>query len=276
MPTLFDRVNAGIARFAAKDDGQREVDVAFVKACNHDPGPPKEKHVRKLLQVTSIESCETQEHLVASIERKLLGSKDCQVVAKCLLIVHRLLKDGSWYFKEIFYKGFAHIFDHLGNFKDDTNRVSWQLSTFIRAYSAFLHHRSVFFTSFAYEHELDRAKTLDVESLISELPVMQNCIDLGLQVVSSKDIVDVSEPTQDYARNLVLADVLALSLHLMKAVPRLVELFFDQPRNECKDMIFIYKESMRLLEELSLTGCNVSVPPSSVLETMESHLLKLK
>merc|ERR1712224_843589 len=212
MPTLFDRVNAGIARFAAKDDGQREVDVAFVKACNHDPGPPKEKHVRKLLQVTSIESCETQEYLVASIERKLLGSKDCQVVAKCLLIVHRLLKDGSWYFKEIFYKGFAHIFDHLGNFKDDTNRVSWQLSTFIRAYSAFLHHRSVFFTSFAYEHELDRAKTLDVESLISELPVMQNCIDLGLQVVSSKDIVDVSEPTQDYARNLVLADVLALSL----------------------------------------------------------------
>jgi len=293
MPTILDRVNVGFARFYAKTAGQRQVDVAFVKATNHDDGPPKDKHVKTLLRAAAIETAQSQEYLVSLIEMNLLESTECVVVAKTLVILHKLLREGGRLFRETFYKGFTHLFDHLGNFKDDTSRLTWQLSTFIRAYCAFLHQRCLFFSSFPYETEPSRAQMLDAQALLCEMPVMQAAIDKGIQVGTSSELVNTPRLSlgalQGYAQHLVLGDVLLLSLHMMKATPRIVEVFFEgaeisspqQNISDLKDLLLIYKESQNLVDRLSNLdesklghwgGLSLTVPPSSVLESMTAKV----
>jgi len=288
MPNLLDRVNAGMARMSAKNTGEREVDIAFVKATNHDPGPPKEKHMRKLLNASDIHDSQSQKYVVGLIEHSLLSSRDCVVVAKTLVILHKLLREGGGAFREAFYKGFTHLFEDLRNFKDDMSRANWQLSSFIRGYSTFLSQRCVFFSSFPYEQEPGRSERLDAQALTQEVPLMQKCTDLGLQVGTSNDVVARMSLTalQGYAQHLVLGDVLVLSLHMMRAIPRLVEVFFQQPigLDQAKDMVIIYKEARNLIERMSNLdesllgqwgGLQLSAPPAAVLSSMQEKVEEL-
>lgn len=265
-----------------------QVDVAFVKATNHDPGPPKEKHMRKLLNASDIHDSQSQKYVVGLIEHSLLSSRDCVVVAKTLVILHKLLREGGSAFREAFYKGFTHLFEDLRNFKDDMSRTNWQLSSFIRSYSTFLSQRCVFFSSFPYEAEPDRSEHLDAQGLTQEVPLMQKCMDLGLQVGTSNDVVARMSLTalQGYAQHLVLGDVLVLSLHMMKAIPRLVEVFFQQAigLDQAKDMVIIYKEARNLIERMSNLdesllgqwgGLQLSAPPTAVLPSMKAKVEEL-
>ena len=293
MPKLVDRVYAGVARFKAKSAGQRDVDVAFVKATNRDEGPPKEKHVDLLLRTSASEVWGTQAYIVGRIERSLLSSKSCVVVAKTLVLLHKLLKEGGAMFRENFYKGFSHLFDHLSNFKDDKSRYTWQLSTFIRAYAAFLYQRCILYSSFPTtaeeaEEEFRVREASDGSALASEVPVVQKAIDLGLQVGTSTDVVAAISvgALQGYAQHLVLGDVLALSARMMRAVPALVETFFAKVRTpdflpEAKELIIVYKECQSLIERMSdldesklgqWGGLSLRAPPNSVLETMQGEV----
>ena len=221
------------------------------------------------------------------IENSLLSSKDCIVVAKTLVILHKLLREGGEEFREAFYKGFTHLFEDLRNFKDDMSRINWQLSTFIRSYSTFLSQRCIFFSSFPYEREPKRAEHLDAQGLTTEVPLMQKCVDLGLQIGTSTDVVARMSLSalQGYAQHLVLGDVLELSLHMMRAIPRLVEVFFEQATlDQAKEMILIYKEVRNLIERMSNLdesvlgqwgGLQLSVPPSAVLSTMSAKVEEL-
>ncbi|QDZ22686.1 ENTH domain-containing protein [Chloropicon primus] len=293
MPrSIADRVHENLKRFSpGSSPVQRKVDVAFVKSTNHDDGPPKDKHVRKLLAVSEEEDRGLQVHLIRQVERNVLQGTDCVVVAKTLVLLHKLLREGGSAFKENFYKGFSHLFDHLCNFKDDASRMSWQLSTFIRAYSAFLHQRCILYSSYPYEQDESRPADLDTQGLLSELPCMQKAIDLGLQVGVSTDVVEAMSPggLQGYAQHLVLGDVLTLCLFMMKAIPTLVETFFRNCSpaylSEANDLCLIYKESRNLIERMSNLdesklghwgGLELTIPPLSLAESMQEAIAKVK
>jgi len=291
--TLGDRLQAGLKRLAAKGPGQRTLDVAFVKATSHDDGPPKEKHLRTLVEASKHGTSEMQSHLAGLIESCLLESADCVVVAKTLVILHKVLREGGTSFRQdVFYKSFSHFFDRLGNFKDDRSRHSWQLSTFIRAHSAFLNQRCVLNSSYPCEEGGSRlGADLCPAGLVTELPLMQKAVDLGLQVGTSNDIVGERSPRtlQGYAQHLVLADVLAIVLGMMRALPTLVESFFattiKTSLTEAKEMVLIYQESRDLIERMSNLdesrlgqwgGLELKVPPQSVKESMVLEIEKIE
>ena len=94
---------------------------------------------------------------------------------------------------------------------------------------------------------------------------------------------------QGFAQHLVLGDVLLLTTHMMRATPRVVEVFFERAEtsppeqhiSDLKDLLIIYKEARSLVDRLSHLdeaklgpwgGLALTAPPASVLESMAERV----
>jgi hypothetical protein len=78
-----------------KGGEEKEVDVAVVKATNHDVCTPKEKHVRTILAATDgRRRREDVLYCLCQLAARLKSSHHL-VVLKTLMVFHRLLRDGS-------------------------------------------------------------------------------------------------------------------------------------------------------------------------------------
>ena len=78
-----------------KGGEEKEVDVAVVKATNHDVCTPKEKHVRTILAATDgRRRREDVLYCLCQLAARLKSSHYL-VVLKTLMVFHRLLRDGS-------------------------------------------------------------------------------------------------------------------------------------------------------------------------------------
>lgn len=136
--TVKDQTSIGIAKVAS--NLAPELEVAIVKATSHNDDPAGEKYIREILQLTSY----SQGHVsacVALISKRLGKTRDWIVALKCLMLVHRLLSDGTAVFQqEIMYatrrRGTRLL--NLSDFKDDAHSSSWDHSAFVRTYALYL------------------------------------------------------------------------------------------------------------------------------------------
>ncbi|KAI3803854.1 hypothetical protein L1987_32017 [Smallanthus sonchifolius] len=114
--------------------------VAIVRATGHKPCPAKEHHIREMLTLASYSRCHAAS-CVATISQRLSKTKDWVVAIKALILIQRLMQEGSpVYMQEVFfatnYNG-THILD-MSNFRDASWADSWDFSAFVRAYALYL------------------------------------------------------------------------------------------------------------------------------------------
>jgi len=264
--------------------------VAFVKATNHDDGPPKEKHVRTLLSATEIKSFAAQDYLLGLVGESLQTESSALVMTKTVVLLHRLIREGGDMFRQRFHDNSSRLFDSLGNFKDDSSNFTVQLSRFLRSYSAFMQQRATTYSSFPGGDDAEHAQSLSSQEMVDELPFLQKSIDLGIQSGVSSEVGCMPANTlQGFAQRLILRDVLVMSFNLMKAMPRLMDLFFNDISPEflpqARQMLVIYKEARRLIERMSNLdeqkvgsewgALDLQVPPDAVTKLMESEIERL-
>lgn len=138
LGTVKDQTSIGIAKVAS--NLAPELEVAIVKATSHNDDPASEKYIREILQLTSY----SQGHVsacVSLVSKRLGKTRDWIVALKCLMLIHRLLSDGSTVFQqEIMYatrrRGTRLL--NLSDFKDEAHSSSWDHSAFVRTYALYL------------------------------------------------------------------------------------------------------------------------------------------
>ncbi|CAH8335793.1 unnamed protein product [Eruca vesicaria subsp. sativa] len=136
-----DQTSIGIAKVAS--NVAPDLEVAIVKATSHDDDPASEKHIREILNLTSLSrgyilAC------VTTVSRRLGKTRDWVVALKALMLVHRLLNEGDPLFQEeILYstrrRGTRML--NMSDFRDEAHSSSWDHSAFVRTYAFYLDQR---------------------------------------------------------------------------------------------------------------------------------------
>ncbi|KAK1417638.1 hypothetical protein QVD17_26768 [Tagetes erecta] len=124
----------------AKVSSFSDLRIAIVKTTDHKMCPAKEHHIRKIITLVSY-SVNHAVSCVATISQRLCKTKDWVVAIKALILIQRLMQEGSPAFAEEVlvttnYNG-THMLD-MSNFRDATWANSWNYSAFVRAYALYL------------------------------------------------------------------------------------------------------------------------------------------
>ncbi|CAI8599623.1 unnamed protein product [Vicia faba] len=135
-----DQTSIGIAKVAS--NMAPELEVAIVKATSHDEDPASEKYVREILNLMSysrgyVNAC------VSAVSKRLGKTRDWIVALKALILVHRLMNEGTVVFQEeILYatrRGTRLL--NMSDFRDEAHSSSWDHSAFVRTYAMYLDQR---------------------------------------------------------------------------------------------------------------------------------------
>lgn len=131
-----DKTSITLAKAASFSD----LRIAIVKTTGHKMCPAKEQHIREILTLMSC-SVNHAASCVATISQRLCKTKDWVVAIKTLILIQRLMQEGSPAFAEEVlittnYNG-THMLD-MSNFRDATWANSWSYSAFVRAYALYL------------------------------------------------------------------------------------------------------------------------------------------
>ncbi|KAK6941678.1 AP180 N-terminal homology (ANTH) domain [Dillenia turbinata] len=129
-----------------------ELEVLIVKATSHDNEPADEKHIREILNLTSY-SRSYAIVCIGNVLKRLRKTHDWIVALKALMLVHRLICDGSnGFIRELVYmnRNGRRVLNFSG-FHDEAHSNSWDFSAFVRTYSLFLDEKLEFIV---YDGEL--------------------------------------------------------------------------------------------------------------------------
>ncbi|KAK6945134.1 AP180 N-terminal homology (ANTH) domain [Dillenia turbinata] len=123
-----------------------ELEVLIVKVTSHDNEPADEKLVREIFNLTSYSRSYVLV-CIANVLKRLGKTHDWIVALKALMLVHRLICDGSnGFIRELVYmnRNGTRVLNFSG-FRDEAHSKSWDFSAFVRTYSLFLDEKLEFF-----------------------------------------------------------------------------------------------------------------------------------
>ncbi|CAD7703187.1 unnamed protein product, partial [Ostreobium quekettii] len=295
---MFNLVNDKLAAGAARLNGgeYQDVDIAIVKATNHDEVPPKEKHVKTLKEaVSSAPSRRKVIYIVHDLyERLKTSGEDWLVVMKTLMVYHRLMKaDNQCSFKmemcKYKDKRKLNTFLRLDNFSDNSKKETWDYSAWVRAYSIYLDTRLEIYRTVSFDLERDigagetKLKTAGSRELLDVLPRLQQlmqrvlgCVPEGAAAVNSV----VME-----ALKWVLSECFRLYRAISEGVINLADHFFEMDRVDARKALDIYREAINSTDRLqeyfakiqnmaagkALQFPQLMPPPEDFLDQMEAY-----
>ncbi|KAK1869024.1 hypothetical protein I4F81_011506 [Pyropia yezoensis] len=244
------------AMAAAKSDNWK---VVVVKATNHDPAPPKGKHVRVIMQGLqwggSITNRESPVGAIFYHLRKRLVQHEWIVVAKSLTIYHHILREGNEKFV-LYVANHARGIFQLSSFSDPTPE-GFAAAPFIRTYSAYLTQwcaakAAINFPSASKPKEggdtdAQRFRTAAAEKLFAELPVLQDSVDrlFGLDLSGQVRFSPVGTP----AFSMILRDATSLWVGLSQGMIRLLDLFFKMETPAATLGLDIYRRYIEIVKK---------------------------
>ncbi|OMO73024.1 ENTH/VHS/GAT family protein [Corchorus olitorius] len=109
--------------------------LALLRATTHDPfTPPDPRHLDALLS-TGHSSRATVSTAIEALMDRLQTTRDSAVAIKCLIVVHHIIKRGSFILQDqlsIYPAAGGRNYLKLSNFRDNTTPLTWELSSWVR------------------------------------------------------------------------------------------------------------------------------------------------
>ncbi|OMO56166.1 ENTH/ANTH/VHS superfamily protein [Corchorus capsularis] len=109
--------------------------LALLRATTHDPfTPPDPRHLDALLS-TGHSSRATVSSAIEALMDRLQTTRDAAVAIKCLIVVHHIIKRGSFILQDqlsIYPAAGGRNYLKLSNFRDNTTPLTWELSSWVR------------------------------------------------------------------------------------------------------------------------------------------------
>ncbi|KAM7267901.1 hypothetical protein ACFE04_010067 [Oxalis oulophora] len=280
---IKDSTKVGLANL---NSDNKALDIAIVKATNHDEFLPKEKHVRRIFIALSGASprCDVI-YCLHGLAKRLAKTRTWTVALKVLLIVHRALREVGPAFRQelLSYSHGRGLMLNLSHFKDESSQKAYDYSAWIRTYALYLEERLDFFRILKYDVQFDKPKTrtLDTQNLLQQLPVLQGllsrllaCKPLGAAAVNA---------LIHYPLSIVAGESVRLYVAIADGI---LNLYFEMPRDDAIRALDLYRKSAKQAEELSeffqicralaygrhQNFVNIQQPPASFIATMENYV----
>ncbi|KAL4571201.1 hypothetical protein LXL04_017954 [Taraxacum kok-saghyz] len=277
----------------------KDLDVAIVKATNHEECPPKDHHVKRITIATSFAAPRADVgYCIHSLSRRMMRTKNWIVALKTLMVFHRVLREGDPSFREelLNYSRRRHILQ-IQDFKDESSQLAWDCSSWVRTYATFLEERLECYRVVGFDIETERLTTapgvpkaygrtrvMNVDELLEQLPAVQELLYRLLACQPEGAAYNNQLILQAFA--LVLKESLKIYLVINDGITRLVELFFDLGKDDAMAAIDIYKRSEKQTEQLAefynlgkhlRLSMNIQFPilcqpPPCFLATMEEYV----
>lgn len=109
--------------------------LALLRATSHDPfTQPNPKHISTLLSFGQ-SSRATVAAVIEALMDRLQSTHDSSVAIKCLIIVHHIIKHGSFILLDqlsVYPSTGGRNYLKLSNFRDNTTPLTWELSSWVR------------------------------------------------------------------------------------------------------------------------------------------------
>jgi hypothetical protein len=140
VKSIVDTLKDKAAECRAIVRSQSLIHVTIVKATSHRESPTREKHVDTIHL-----ACSTSRLLlsrcVAELKRRLRNTNNWTVALKCLILIHRLLREGDFNLQDhLSIDGFpeGRSYLNLDGFKDTSTALTLRLSSWVRCYVRYI------------------------------------------------------------------------------------------------------------------------------------------
>ncbi|GMH38480.1 hypothetical protein BSKO_06364 [Bryopsis sp. KO-2023] len=292
---LSDRFAAGAARVNGGE--YPDIDIAVVKATNHDLAPPKAKHVRTLRE--TVAGAPTRKKIVYLIhdlyERMKGAGDDWLVVMKTLMVFHQLMKsdgEGTFKLEMIKYKERRKLpaLLRMDNFTDKTTKESWDYSGYIRVYSIYMDERLEVFQTIKFDVEKSvgggdtKLKSAPTHELLDHLPRIQRLLNRVLACLPEG--ASTTSPVIIESLKWVLTECFRIYRAISEGVINLADQFFEMDRIDARKGLEMYREAIDSTERLQsyfnsiqsipagrqFTFPQLQPPPADFMDQMEEYV----
>ncbi|KAI4903864.1 hypothetical protein NFI96_004562 [Prochilodus magdalenae] len=253
--TLTDRIAAAQYQLTGSD-----VARAVCKATTHEVMAPKKKHLDYLISATNETNVNIPQMADTLFERAMNAS--WVVVFKALVTSHHMCIHGNERF--IQYLASRTSLFNLSNFIDKTGSHGYDMSTFIRRYGRYLNEKAYSYRAMAFDFTRVKKgadgvmRTMAPDKLLKAMPALQTQVDTLLEFDCHAIFVSA-------------------------------EKYFKMKKSDCKESLEIYKkfltrvtkisEFMKIAEQVGVDKNDIpdiSYAPSSILESLETHMNSLE
>ncbi|KAK2832499.1 hypothetical protein Q7C36_015961 [Tachysurus vachellii] len=282
--TLTDRIAAAQYQLTGSD-----VARAVCKATTHEVMAPKKKHLEYLISATNETNVNIPQMADTLFERAMNAS--WVVVFKALVTTHHMCIHGNERF--IQYLASRNSLFNLSNFIDKTGTHGYDMSTFIRRYARYLNEKAYAYRAMAFDFTRVKKgadgvmRTMAPEKLLKAMPALQTQVDTLLEFdVHPKDL---NNGIINAAFMLLFKDLIKLFASYNDGIINLLEKYFKMKKSDCKESLEIYKkfltrvtkisEFMKIAEQVGVDKNDIpdiSYAPSSILESLETHMNSLE
>lgn len=275
-----------------------DLDIAVMKATNHNRVPPKEKHYQTIKFACSHGNHQEMLYTVNQLAEVLHREYEWVRVLKSLIIFHRLMRelDASFTDELINYmdKTRQRGMLSLDNFRDATTVDAFDFSAFVRVYSKYLDERTEAARpplKYYPEHEVvnksSSLRTMDTPDLLENLPKVLRLLTALLGV--SPGGMATYDGAVATAMLMAIKESFKIYKTIQEGILNLLERFFEMNQVDATRGLQVYKDFNQLFERLSqyYKGCKQLMPtgvsfpeltplPADLLQQMQDYAKEAK
>ncbi|KAK1551157.1 hypothetical protein Q3G72_031180 [Acer saccharum] len=265
LGVLKDSTKVGLVNF---NSDNKWLDIAIVKATNHDEVLPKEKHIKTILDAVSASKPRADvAYCIQGLAKRLAKTHNWTVALKTLIVIHRSSREvGPTFCQELInYSHGRALMLNLSHFRDDSSPIAWDYSAWVRTYALYLEERVECYRILKYdiiEKMCWKDKRLDIPDFLEHLPPLQQ---LFFRLLDCKV---VGESVNLY---VAITDGILILVEKGHYAIRTLEIY-KKARNQAESLSELFEICRGLDFGRGQKYIKIEQPPASFLAAMEDYV----